>query len=617
MKRNLLFINLIFALALSLSSVAFASDYASEMVSNPMQTTLIENTKAEKKLIRIKKHRKEEVVEQKKTYDSSEVVLDSDYMDYYPDKYEIVAIGNAKVTLKKEKITLYANKIVFNHDLNNIKAYENVKLINETSVTDGDFINLDLNQENGWMKQPITKNYDVRINAEEGYLYSDRIEEYNGVAKILKNYELRFGATSFASLVNPGQLNLVSDYERQKEKKQIQQDKGSYRIKAKTIYIDSRDEHNIMTMKNADLYLKKLKIGSVPSLKVVSNKEQQFIETNIPEIGSAAQLGMYAGPGFVLNTPGSSTLKLIPIVNYADNKFGIGGMARFKNSQNQTELAYGSSRNEFILSGYQKIGDNARLNYSQNMYQNEWFLGYRKPRYSTQLEYYDDHYVEDLGLNFSQRFSGGYFVDEGKQLGNAEGRFRWMTQSQKTLYSYTNRKNDFNFELGAVAQTAMTLYTTGDNVGIVRFGPMLKTNYKNWTQDLIYYQTATAGKSPFLFDKYVYGKSNLVLVESLKLHKYLSVGYLGSLALMRETNTDNMFQENRFLVSLGPDSAKVTLGYDAFRKNTMMMFTMMVGTEGSDIKFDKAIMKNPDTLTKKPKPRIDLSKIFPNLKKPK
>lgn len=614
MKRNLFFLNLIFVLILGFSSVAQASDYASEVVSDPMQTTLIENTKAEKKIIKIKKHRKEEVAAaQQKTYESSEVVIDSDYMDYYPEKYEIEAIGNAKVTLKKENLTLYANRIVFNHDLNNIKAYENVKLINESSVTDGDFLNLDLNQENGWMKDPITKNYAIRVTAEEGYLYSDKIEEYRGVAKILKNYEMRFGTTSFASLVNPGQLNLGTHYQTEKEK-------GVYKIKAKTIYIDSKDEHNIMTMENADLYMQKLKIGSLSSLKVVSNKEQQFIETNIPEFGSASQLGMYAGPGFVLNTPGSSTLKLTPIINYADSKLGAGAMARFRNSKNLTELAYGSSRNEFILNGYQKISDNMRLDYSQNMYQNEWFLGYRRPRYSAQLQYFNDHFIEDLGVSFSQRFTAGYFVDDGKQMTDAEGRYRWMTQSQKNLYSYTNKNQDFNFQIGAVAQTAMTLYTNGDNVGIVRFGPMFKTSYKNWTQDLIYYQSATAGKSPFVFDQYAYGKSNLVVIESLKLHKYLSVGYLGSLVLLKEYENENMLQENRFLISVGPESAKVTLGYDAFRKNTMMLFSMLVGTEGSDIKFDKAIIKNPDTIAKKPEPKfkfkIDFSKIFPDLKKP-
>lgn len=606
MKRNLFFLNLIIIFLFSLFQTAWAADYASEIISDPTQTSLIQNNKAEKKIIRIKKHHKEEIAE-KQTYDSSEVIIDSDYMDYYPERSEIEAVGNAKIVFKKENLTLYANKIVFNHDLNNIKAYENVKLIDENAVTEGDFINLDLNQNNGWIKKPITKNFAIRINAEEGYLYSDRIEEYKGVAKILKDYELRFGATSLSNLVNPSALNLDIGPKKEREG-------GVYKIKAKTIYIDSKDEHNIMTMKNADLYMKKIKIGSLPSLKVVSNKQQQYVETNIPEFGSVSNLGMYAGPGVVLNTPGASTLKLIPIINY-DDKLGFGGIARFRNENNVTEMAYGSANNELLLNGYQKFNDNLMLNYSQNTYQNDWFLGFRRPRYSSQVQYADGYYIDDLGVDFQQRFSAGYFVDEGKQITQADGRYRWMTQSQKTLYSYSNKDKDFDLELGAVAQTALTLYSTGDNTGIARVGPMVKTRYKDWTQDLIYYQSATAGQTPFVFDRYMYGKSNVVLIESLKLSKYVSVGYLGSLALLRDNINDNIFQENRFLLSLGPDYAKVTLGYDAYRQNTMMLFSMLVGTTGSDVQFDKAIIKNPDTLTKKPEKRKLLHKIFPKLKK--
>ena len=57
-----------------------------------------------------------------------------------------------------------------------------------------------------------------------------------------------------------------------------------------------------------------------------------------------------------------------------------------------------------------------------------------------------------------------------------------------------------------------------------------------------------------------------------------------------------MFQENRFLVSVGPDYAKFTIGYDARRRNTMMLFSMLVGTENSDIEFKKTVIKNPQNL---------------------
>ncbi len=612
-KNKLIILSLILFIAIFNKQYSQAADYESELISNPQQTSIIENTKAEKKIIRIKKKRKQEATPQE-TYNSTEVIIDSDFMNYYPEKFEIEAIGNAKVTLKSQNMTIYGDRIVFNHDLNNLKAYDNVKIINPQAITDGDFVNLDLNKQNGWIDHPITNNYSIKIDAKEGNYYSDRIEEYDGVAKVLKNNTLVFGATSMSAWVNPGRLSLDA------KKREEPTAKGVYRIKAKTIYIDSKDNHNVITMKPAVLYMHNTKIGTIPNLEIVSDKNTQYVETNVPEFGSISELGMYAGPGIVLPAKGSSVLKLVPMINYNDSNLGVGALARYRSKNSLIDFGYGSSANKVILRGTQRLTDNLRLDYSQNMYQDEWFLGFRRPRYSAQLVYAKDYHLDDIDANFSQRFSGGYFVDKDRQFNDMEGRYRWMTQTQKTFYAYSNADRDLNIKLGLVGQTSLSLYTTGDTVSIVRFGPMISSQYKNWTQSLIYFQTAAAGQSPFEFDKYAYGSSNIVFIENLKLHKFISVGYLGSLALNKDNSEDNLFQENRFLLSLGPDYAKVTFGYDAFRQNTMMLVSMLVGSEGSDVKFDKAVIKNPDNLSKnknqpEKRPLIDLSKIFPTLAK--
>ena len=43
--------------------------------------------------------------------------ITADSMDYYPDTYEIHAIGNAKLDLKAQRTKIYADKIVFNYDI--------------------------------------------------------------------------------------------------------------------------------------------------------------------------------------------------------------------------------------------------------------------------------------------------------------------------------------------------------------------------------------------------------------------------------------------------------------------------------------------------------------------
>ena len=320
----------------------------------------------------------------------------------------------------------------------------------------------------------------------------------------------------------------------------------------------------------------------------------------MPEFGSTSMLGAHIGPAVVLNVPGGSTLKLAPIITYDKEKLGIGGIARFRNEYNMTELAYGTSRDELLLRGRHKLAPGLMLNYSRLTNLSEWFLGYRRPKYAGSLEYTRNDYIKDLRLNFSQMFSAGAFVDDrkNKSFSDAEGRFRWMTQTHKSLYSYSNEEGNIHFGLGLVAQTLAGAYTSGEVNGLVRVGPSLATRVGPWQQSLIYYQSAIAGKSPFVFDRYRYGHSNVVLIESLKINKYLSVGYLASLAMNRQVKSDDLFQENRILLSIGPDYAKLTIGYDSFRRNTMFLLSMLVGTKDSDIEFHKSVIKNPDKFGK-------------------
>ncbi len=524
-----------------------------------------------------------------------DVVLTADFMEYFPDRFEVEAIGNACVEFKSQNTSLTANKIIFNYDKNVLKANENVVLKSPTSTTEGDFVKLDLNKPNGWIENPLTRTEDIQLSAKEAFIYSDRIEEYDGVAKILKDDVLSFGARSFAAYVDQGRIFKTNT------SKLSDEDKGVYKLKADTIVIDSRDDHEVVTVKNAGLYLKNFKLATVPSIKIVTNKEHVSAETNLPEFGSQSMLGMHLGPAVVLNVPGGSTLKLAPILTYKDDKLGVGGIARFRNQYNMTEVAYGTSKDELVIRGRHKLAPGLMLNYSRFTNQNEWFLGYRMPKYSTQLSYSRKDYVDDLKLTFSQRYSAGVFVDNRRNVdfGDAEGRFRWMTQTYKPIYKYLNDEGNIGLNVGLVAQTSATVYTSGDTAGLVRVGPAVNTKVGPWAQALMYYQTASAGQSPFYFDRYRYGRSNVVLIESLKVCKYLSLGYLASLAMNSDYKNDDLFQENRILVSIGPDYAKLTIGYDSIRRNTMFILSMLVGTKDSDVSFKRTVIENPDKIGKK------------------
>ena len=195
--------------------------------------------------------------------------------------------------------------------------------------------------------------------------------------------------------------------------------------------------------------------------------------------------------------------KLTKKINRKGLPYGFGGIARFRNQYNMTEVAYGTSGDELLVRGRQRLAPGLMLNYSRLTNESEWFLGYRKPKYSAQITYSRSDYIDDLRLNFSQRFMAGAFVDNkpGYEIRDTDWRFRWMTQTYKPVYTYANEEGNIQINTGIVAQTVASAYTTGDVSGIFRIGPAVNTKIGPWQQSLMYYQTAIAGQSPFEFDR--------------------------------------------------------------------------------------------------------------------
>lgn len=128
---------------------------------------------------------------------------------------------------------------------------------------------------------------------------------------------------------------------------------------------------------------------------------------------------MFAGPGFVFGGPGGSVIKAIPFLNYQDDKFGFGGMLKYKNTYNHTELGYGSAADIFFLKGHQRLDDNLFLQYSANSFMDEWFMGARMPKYMAEV-YYDKRYsipnflAEGKGLRFRHRAGFGWMEDNDR-----------------------------------------------------------------------------------------------------------------------------------------------------------------------------------------------------------
>ena len=212
---------------------------------------------------------------------------------------------------------------------------------------------------------------------------------------------------------------------------------------------------------------------------------------------------------------------------------------------------------------------------------------------------FDDNFydIKDLDVNFQNRFVGGFARDWGDSNFSTT-KFAWQTWTAKNLFTYKNEDAKFAASAGINAQTHASLYGTGDTMGIVRGGPFVKTQYKSWQQYLGYYLGGQAGDSPFYFDKNFYGKSNVVLGESLRISKYLTLMYTTTIVVAGDTPNGRTQQENRIYFLIGPDDVKFMIGYDMYRRNAAMGFMLNVGAENSDITFNRLVLQDPQAIGK-------------------
>lgn len=519
---------------------------------------------------------------------ATDVLVDSESIEYFPERHEFEAIGDAKVSFPSEKSVLYADKIIFNHDTNYIKGYGNVVLVKEGQKVNGDFIQVDLNEDNALMTHPVLNHMAIKIRAKTGIVNDAQTEALDGIVTFNDKTQFKFVSRPIMGFDNPMMDEAIPKNFYFKEKYD-----NKWRLKAKTIIIDSYKDRDIATLKNADVYIQNTKLGSAGNLRLYTNKDQQYIETNMLELGSLRNIGAFVSPGWVFKAPFASTLKVGPALTYGDSEIGVGALARFLNGSNRTDFGWASSNDKFVVRGRQRFTDNLSLQYGINSYMNNGFMGGRMPEYGFQFDHRKTYDIEDLGATFTNRFMAGFMQDWDRDFSTTK--FAWQTMTSKSFFKYKNSDQKFAMDFGVNVQSHVAAYGTGDTMGVLRAGPYLRTQYRSWQQYVAYFQGAQAGDSPFYFDKNFYGKSNIVLGESLRICKYLTLMYTATIALA-DTPNDKMLQENRFWAAIGPDDVKFLIGYDAYRQNASMGLMMNVGAENADIEFRRLVLNDPQAI---------------------
>lgn len=573
--------------------------------------------------IKYRNNPKEPVLEGQNLTSKNQALLDCDTMEYFAQRTELEANGNVVLFFPQNNSTIKADKMIYNQTSNLIKAFGKVILISDGKELTGDYMQVDLNEENAFLENPTGEIFQIQARAKTGYMYGDKIIQEQGSLYIKKKTLIKLRSDMFGP-------DLDTMYLAEQDKSLYKKDSHGEKFKIKTndLIINSKDEHDTITLKHAEIYFNERKVGTIPSITMHTNKNQDYVEVDYPELGTTTNLGLYAGPGFVFDTPKGSTLKLLPIFNYNAGKIGVGGIAKFKNATNKTDIAYGTANEMFIVRGKQRLDDNLYLQYGSNAYMDDWFMGFRMPKYMAEV-YYDDRLLNEnfLGKNldmmFSQRFAAGYMQDGdvgdgninalNSQGGIGTARFKYMAEVAQTIYNFncdrfiqdassatvTNKDDILSAKLEMVFQGAASLYGTGDTQMIARFGPRLHTQYKYWMQDIGYFLSGYSDNTPMpMFDKYMYGRSNVYIRESLRLTKYLTLSWLGSLNLTNDAWNGNLMQENSFFVSLGPDDIKLNIGYDTVRQQSFITMALALDAKGSTIEYKRMEIKNPETLGK-------------------
>lgn len=542
---------------------------------------------------------------------TNDVTLDADNMDYDDKTGDIIATGHPILVFPPQNVTIKADKMVYNKASNILKAYGAVEVIRDGRSAFGDFLQINMNEEDAFLDNMRAKESVAEIKSEKAEMTDDKITLYKGRVESKDSYILNLHSRMIGgNYFN----NLMIDED---DRSEIFDGTGdtAINIKAKEVDINAKRDHDVISLKKAQFYAGDAHLFNFPLLTIHTNKKHEFFDANYPELGSRGRLGMFAGPGFVFDTPfqDGSTLKLMPIINNKSG-LGFGGMAKYRSATNFTDFGYGSAADVFILRGKQFLDDKLYLQYGANSYLNEWWFGPRMPKYSAELIYHDRGVIPStigrgLDLNFKQRASFGYMQNNdynrhGEHYATdniGTTRTRYMAEISQSLYNYSNPKDRMALGVSLMMQGSAALYGTGDTQFVGRIGPFVHSQVKNWMQDVGFFMATYQDNSPLqMYDAYRYGHSMFVIRESLRLCKYVTIAWSGVIRTDERNNPANndMFQENSFIVAFGPDDFKLSLGYDWVRQQTYFSFVLAMDTKGSSLDYEKMVIKNPDRLAK-------------------
>jgi hypothetical protein len=535
---------------------------------------------------------KEEEASQNKTLSARAVVVDliSDKLEYIQENDTFVATGSAKVVVAEQKAELVADKITYYQKEQYITAEGNLRIIKEGKLINGDFAKIDLTKKSALVDNPNAVISKIRMKANEANLYPEYIELKEGQAILnQENADVSLSVSEY----KPKELGGKIPGHTTVEPKDPDSKDPRYKIVAKEIELDRAKQTNNLIVKNAKIYVGKLKIATIPRLTLTVGENAKVVEAMLPEVGYNKSIGgIYFGPSLTLDLPKSSFLRISPVVSAfgRDGSIGGGGIARFRSPINKTDIAYTTTGNRLVVKGEQKLyKDTTKIKYTVNEYPDNGFLGtglYR-PLYLAELV--DERKIgKVLNHNIFTRFGSGIARDVNDGIATPRVQLQGNIISEKPILHF----KDY-VELRLQSQFNVAAYGTGDTYAIVRGGPRVDWNLGRLDLTTSYLHAGIWGDTPFVFDEFVRGTSNLILAGDFKITNFLSIGNIRSLNLSRDGAEPQLSTENQFYARVGPEDFKFRIGYDIARKRSTFGLDLFLGSGRSALNFDRMKILHP------------------------
>ena len=137
----------------------------------------------------------ERAIERKKKeidQENNDIILDCDNVDYDTQNYLVKATGNVSVEFVKQGIRVKAKAITFDRLNNTIMADGEVEINKGSQVITGDYIFVDMNEENALIENPRTTNGTIEIKSRKGYVYTDKVVQEDGSLIVNNSFPINF-----------------------------------------------------------------------------------------------------------------------------------------------------------------------------------------------------------------------------------------------------------------------------------------------------------------------------------------------------------------------------------------------------------------------------------------